>query len=197
MSPRTRLAASAPPGGFDRLVEQIENALPRGNALLQRTGHADQAAQRLAMLTSATRKRQQVAHGAASMHDIGDRDRQHDSGAERHHHLHHRIRQALGEHQAHVRAAVVLVDGLELRVLIILRVVDLDDPRRVQRFLGDARDVAHRVLDAPAVAAELAVDDRDQPRDQRTHGQRDQRQPRVEIEQHRRSSRRSSALRAR
>ena len=51
-------------------------------------------------------------------------------------------------------------------------VVDLDQPRRLERLLGDPRHIAHRILDAPAVAAEVAVDARDQPADQRRHRQR-------------------------
>jgi hypothetical protein len=77
----------------------------------------------------------------------------------------------------------VFIDRVELRILVVLRVVDLDDARRLQRFLGNARDIAHRILYAAAVAAQLAIDDGDQPRDQRSHGQGNQCQPTVEIEQ--------------
>ena len=66
---------------------------------------------------------------------------------------------------------------------MLLGVVDLDQARGFEALLGDARDVAHRVLDAAAVAAETAVDDRHQPAHQRTHDERDEREAHVEPQQ--------------
>ena len=63
---------------------------------------------------------------------------------------------ALRGDELHVAAAVVLVDLLEVARFLLLRVEHLDDALAVERFLGDARDVAHRGLDARAVAAERA-----------------------------------------
>ena len=71
------------------------------------------------------------------------------------------------------------------RLDMLLGVVDLDQARRLEALLGDARDVAHRVLDAAAVAAEALVDDRHQPADQRPDGERDDRQARVQPQQDR------------
>ena len=49
------------------------------------------------------------------------------------------------------------------RGFLILRVEHLDHALAVERFLRDARDVAHRSLDARAVAAERFDDLADQP----------------------------------
>jgi hypothetical protein len=69
----------------------------------------------------------------------------------------------------------VLVDLFEALGLVILGVEYLDQPMRVDRFLGDARDVAHRILDALAVAAEAAVGDLHQPGDDRRRDDAEQR----------------------
>src|SRR5579862_446397 len=62
-------------------------------------------------------------------------------------------------------------------------VVDLDEAWRLEAVLGNTGDVAHRVLDAAAVAAELLVDHRDQPADQRAHDESDQGEARVHPQQ--------------
>ena len=115
------------------------------------------------------------------------RQRQHHRQADRGHQLHHGVRQPLGEDQPHVGAQIVLVHRVELRLEVRLGVVDLDETRRLEALLGDPGDIAHRVLDAAAVAAELAVDDRHQPGHQRSHGERQQREPHV-VPQHQRDA---------
>src|SRR5579862_9472298 len=117
------------------------------------------------------------------MDGVGDGDRQHERTADGGEQLHDRIGEPAGEHQAHVGAAVVLVDRLELPVEVPFGVVHLDEPRRLEALLGDAGDIAHGVLDAAAVAPELVVDDRHQPADQRTHDERDQRQAGIHPQQ--------------
>ena len=66
---------------------------------------------------------------------------------------------------------------------VLLGVEHLDHAVRIDRLLGDARDIAHRILDARAVAAEAPVDAAHQPGDRRRHEQREQRQPPVQPEQ--------------
>ena len=57
----------------------------------------------------------------------------------------------------------------------VLRVEHLDDALAVERFLDDARDVAHRCLDARAVAAERTRHLADQPRQRRRDQEHEQR----------------------
>ena len=58
-------------------------------------------------------------------------------------------------------------DLFESLGLMILGIEYLDQPVGVDRLLGDARDVAHRILNALAVAPETAIDHLHQPTDQR------------------------------
>ncbi len=166
-----------------RLIQQLEQALPRGDPLLQRAGHPHQLAQRLRDAHERGEEAQQVTHAHAAVDGIGDRDRQHERETHDGHQLHGRIRDSFGQNELHVRAQVAIVHGVELPAQMLLCVVDLDEPRGFEALLGDARDVAHRVLDAAAVAAELLVDDRHQPAHQRPHDERDERETHVEPQQ--------------
>ena len=65
----------------------------------------------------------------------------------------------LARDQLHVRGAIVFVDLFEALGLMILGVEDLDQAMRIDGFLRDPRDVAHRILNALAVAAKAAVGD--------------------------------------
>ena len=103
--------------------------------------------------------------------------------------LHHRVADRFGARELHVRGAIELVDLLESLGLVILGVEDLDQAMRIDRFLGDARDVAHRVLNALAVAAETAVGDLHQPADHGCRHDAEQRQPPVHVEHDSRANR--------
>ena len=145
-----------------------------GDAVLQVTPDSDQLAQRLRDADQRGEESEQVAHGHAAGDGVRYGYVEDDCDAQRGHELHDRVGETAGKNEAHVRAQVVLVDRVELAVEVVLGVVDLDQPRRLEALLGNAGDVAHRVLDAAAVAAEAPVDDGDQPAHEGTDGERHQ-----------------------
>ena len=71
---------------------------------------------------------------------------------------------------------------------MILGVEDLDQTRRVYGLFRDPRDIAHRVLDALAVAAKAAIGDLHQPGDRRNRDDAESREPPVQVEQIREQS---------
>ncbi len=97
--------------------------------------------------------------------------------------MHDRIADRPRPDQLHVRHAIVLVDPFEAFGLMILGVENLDQTMCIDRFLGDPRDVAHGVLDAFAVAAEAAVGDFHQPRDDGRSDDAEHRETPVHVEQ--------------
>src|SRR5215472_2666823 len=163
-----------------QLIEHFEQALSCSDPLLQRACDPDQVAQRLRDADQRGDEAQHVAHAHAPMDRIRDRDPQHDRGAHGGHLLHHRVGDASCQDQLHVGAQVVSVYRIELAGEMRFRVVHLDESCRLETLLGNTRDVAHGILDAAAVAAELEVDDRDQPADQGGEYERDEREANVE-----------------
>ena len=63
---------------LDRLIEHLEQTLSGGDALLQRTGDADELAQRLRDAHQGGNEAEQVAHGHAAVDGVGDGDREHE-----------------------------------------------------------------------------------------------------------------------
>ena len=133
--------------------------------------------------SSAVRKPQNSPTVISLSIHLHQRHPQHAAEPQRRDELHHRIAGRLRGDELHVAAAVVLVDGFEVARFLFLRVEHLDDALAVERFLGDARDVAHRGLDARAVAAERFRHLADEPRQRRREDQHEQRQLPVEREQ--------------
>ncbi len=79
---------------------------------------------------------------------------------------------------------VALIHGFEAARHVRLRVVDLDQARGLEDFLCHPGYIAHRVLDPPPVAPEVSIDHRHEPAHQRSHQQRQHRQPHVGSKQH-------------
>ncbi len=183
ISPRARASAAGTAAALGGMVQDLEHALPGGDALLQRSAHIDQAAQRRRNQHQGGQKAEELVE----LHVVGEHlpDGDEKNAAERHGRdaLHDRIADGPRTDQFHVGGAVVLIDPFEPLGLMILGVENLDQAMRIDGFLGDARDVAHGILDAFAVAAKAAVGYLHQPRD---HGRRDDaehRQAPVHVEQ--------------
>ena len=170
------------------LIEHFEDAGARGQALLQRAERGDQRAHRRRGQQQRGEETPEFAHGHRVVVHLHQRHPQHAAQAQRSDELHHRVAGRLGGDQLHVAAPVVFVDRLELARLLLLRIEHLDDTLAVQRLLGDARDVAHRCLDARAVTAERLRDLADDQRQRRREDHDEQRQLPVEHEQPARSA---------
>src|SRR6185437_10966279 len=172
-----------PPARLGGRIDRLKDNLPGGDGLLYGAGHTDQFLQRLRDTAQRDEEAHRVILAHAPMKGVQQRNRDHDGPTEGGDLLHDRIRQAAREHEPHEREPVALVDPLELIADLFLRVVDLDEPRSLEALLRDARDVDHRVLNALAVAAEMAIDDGHEPGDHRPDGERNRCQLRVQVEE--------------
>ena len=97
--------------------------------------------------------------------EIGERQIHHRGNAERDRVLRQRIAERVHGDETHVEPEIARIDVLELPPLVLLAFEHLDDAMAVQRLLREPRDVAHRVLDARAVAAKRAAHRADDHRD--------------------------------
>ena len=179
---RTRHAMAAA-RVLGRRVEHVEEALRSGDALLQRPRDVDQAAQRRRDQHQRGDERGELADGHPPRNGVDRREVEHDRESRRGDRLHDGVAESLGQHQLHVRPPVVLDHLVEHARFVVLRVEHADHARCLDRLLGDARDVTHRMLDAAAVTAEQQVDAADQHGDQRADDQAEQREPRVHVQQ--------------
>ena len=132
-----------PPSPFGGLVQDFENALPRGDALLQRTAHIDQAAQWRWNEEQGRQKPEEFVQRQIAGLNLMNRHEQHAAQRDRGDALHDRIADGLGAHQFHVGGTVVFVDQLEALRLVILGVENLDQTQGIDGFLCHPRDVAH------------------------------------------------------
>ena len=150
--------------------------------LLQGSAHVHETAQGRRDLHQGRQKGEKLVH----LHVVGEylpnRHIEHARERDRGNALHHRVADRFGARELHVRGAIEFIDLLEPGGLVILGVEDLDQAMRIDRFLGDPRDVAHRVLNALAVAAEAAVGDFHEPADHGCRRDAEQRQPPVHVE---------------
>ena len=80
--------------------------------------------------------------------------------------------------------------------LALLRAERLDDAMRRERLGADVRHVLQRLLAPPRGAADALAQPHERIHDDRRAGQADERQPRVDVEQHRPRNRRARAFRA-
>jgi hypothetical protein len=165
------------------VIEDFKHTLAGGDALLQGTAHVDQAAQRRGNQHQCGQKRKEIVDFHVVGKHLTNRYEKHTAERDRGNTLHHRVTDRPGAHQFHVRCAIVLVDLLESFRLMILGIEDLDQAMRIDGFLGDTRDVAHRILDALAVAPESAVRNFHQPSDDGGQDDAEQREAPIHIEQ--------------
>jgi hypothetical protein len=166
-----------------RLVQNLEHALTRGNALLQRAAHIDQTAQRRGNEEQRGQKSKEfIQRQIAGLHLV-NRNEQNAAQCDGGDALHHRVADGFGPRQLHVRCTVVFVDLLEALRLMLLGVEYFYQAQGIDGFLRHARDVTHGVLNALAVAAEAAVGDLHQGCDHGRHEKTKCREFPVQIEQ--------------
>ena len=157
-SPARPLDGARAAGRLRRHVQHLEHARAGRDALLQRAEHVDDGAQRSASRRpDAPQEGDEIPGSSRCSEHLPDRDVQHAGKPER------RRRSARPDCSA---AFVPMSRMYECRLrsltasntlrLVVLRVEDLDHALAIERFLRHARDVAHGVLDARAVAAETA-----------------------------------------
>ena len=117
--------------------------------------------------------------------EVGEGKIHHGSNADRDRVLRQAVAQRVNGDEAHVQAEVARIDVLELPALLLLAVEHLDDAMTVQRLLRELRDVAHRVLNARAVATQRAAHGAHHQRDDGADHADQQRQLRAHADHHR------------
>ena len=125
LAPRARYR-SISAAAFGGLIEQFEDALAGGDALLQGTADINQASQRPGNQHQRSEKSEQLVDPHVVQENLPDGDVQHPRERHRGDGLYHGIADGLGAGQFHLRSAIVFVDRLEAPRLMIFGIEYLD-----------------------------------------------------------------------